>query len=113
MKKTFLKIFLILSLVLLSGCKKQTKYKTGVYEGTGIGYAGPIHVSVTISSKGDIEKIEVLRSNDASDIEEKVFPMIIKKMIDKNTYNVDAVSNATATSTGVKEAVENALKKAR
>ena len=80
----------------------------GVYEGTGMGYAGTITVSVEIKDK-KIVAIDVL-SVEADD--EAFFnraKAVIDRIIDAQSLDVDVVSGATYSSNGIIDAVKNAL----
>ena len=87
------------------------KYKDGTYTGSASGYGGKIKVKVTIKN-GKIKKIRVVSANGEGPQYLKKAKTLIKKMIRKQTTNVDAVSGATYSSTGLVNAVRNALKKA-
>ena len=79
----------------------------GVYKGTGTGYAGDITVSVQIKDK-QIVSIDILSSSD----DEAFFSRakaVIDKIIEGQTLDVDTVSGATFSSSGIISAVKNAL----
>ena len=86
-------------------------YKDGKYTGAAIGYNGRLTVSVTIED-GVISEVHLKGSIDdepyLTDATDGVFPA----MIDTNSTQVDAVSNATTTSHALIEAVEDALAQA-
>ena len=96
-------------------------YKDGNYTGVNTyvldvdGTERSLSVDVQISD-GKIKKISVIsiepiKNGDASFID-KAKEGTIPNIIEKNTTSVDAVSGATYTSNGIKEAVNDALKKA-
>lgn len=88
-------------------------YKDGVYEGTGYGYGPDLKVLVTIKS-GTIDDISIVNHNEVGEkFYGPAFDYIPKKIIDKQTYDVDVISGATYSSKGIIEAVEYALSKAR
>lgn len=84
------------------------KLEDGVFVGTGEGFAGPIEVEVTVEN-GEIEKIEVLSHSETEGVSDPAFDEIPKEMIESNSTAVEVVSGATYTSTGLREAVINAL----
>lgn len=91
----------------------SSDYKDGVYEGTGYGYRPDLKVLVTIKD-GLIEDISIVSHNEVGEkFYKPAFDYIPKKIIDKQTYDIDAVSGSTYSSNGVIEAVEDALSKAK
>lgn len=89
-----------------------SKFRDGVYTGTGTGFNGRITVSVTISG-GRITKISVI-NNEGDDklYLDKASKGVITRILSAQNTKVDAVSGATYSSNGIIEAVEKALKKA-
>ena len=83
-------------------------YKDGTYTK---GYGGNIKVQVTIAG-GEITDIEVLSAKDEDEAYYNTAIRIIDDMLDKQSPNVDTISSATYTSTGIKNAVIAALKQA-
>lgn len=86
-------------------------YKDGTYAGDAKGYGGNIKVQVVIAG-GEITNIEVLSAKDEDEAYYNTAIRIIDNMLDKQTPNVDTISSATYTSTGIKNAVIAALKQA-
>ena len=86
-------------------------YKDGTYTGDAKGYGGNIKVQVTIAG-GEITDIEVLSAKDEDEAYYNTAIRIIDDMLDKQSPNVDTISSATYTSTGIKNAVIAALKQA-
>lgn len=86
-------------------------YKDGTYMGDAKGYGGNIKVQVVIAG-GEITNIEVLSAKDEDEAYYNTAIRIIDNMLDKQTPNVDTISSATYTSTGIKNAVIAALKQA-
>ena len=80
----------------------------GVYTGTGQGLFGPMKVEVTMAG-GVIEEITVLEHSDTPEYAADAFTLI-NLIKEKQTLDVDAVSGATGSSTGLLEAIEAALK---
>ena len=81
-----------------------------MYQGSGTGYRGNITVAVTIKDK-QITSIEILSASD----DEPFFGRakgLIDQIIKKQSTKVDTISGATFSSTGIKEAVAQALEEA-
>lgn len=87
--------------------KAKGNYTDGIYQGTGTGFKGDVTVEVQVTDH-QIASIEVL-----SYVDDKAFferaKKLTKTMIEEQTWEVDAVSGATYSSRGIKEAVRNAL----
>lgn len=86
-------------------------YNDGTYTGDAKGYGGNIKVQVVIAG-GEITNIEVLSAKDEDEAYYNTAIRIIDNMLNKQTPNVDTISSATYTSTGIKNAVIAALKQA-
>lgn len=83
-------------------------YKDGTYTGSAQGFGGEIKVKVTVSG----QKISAIDITEASGEDEAYLSMakdIINTMVDQQTVDVDTVSGATYSSTGIKNAVMQAL----
>lgn len=83
-------------------------YKDGTYTGSAQGFGGDIKVKVTVSG----QKISAIDITEAIGEDEAYLSMakdIIGTMLDKQTADVDTVSGATYSSTGIKNAVIQAL----
>ena len=83
-------------------------YKDGSYIGSAQGFGGDIKVKVTVSG----QKISAIDITEASGEDEAYLSMakdIINTMLDKQTADVDTVSGATYSSTGIKNAVTQEL----
>lgn len=89
-----------------------TKYKDGVYEGSGTGFRnGTTTVSITL--KNDvITNISILSNGDTPRFFNYASSQVVSDIIDAQSANVDAVSGATYSSMGIMDAVDNALSKA-
>ncbi|WP_044901040.1 FMN-binding protein, partial [Clostridioides difficile] len=84
--------------------------KDGTYLGEAKGYGGNIKVKVIIES-GKIKNIEVLSHSETPKYYENG-SKVIGNIIRANSTDVDAVSGATLTSNGIKNAVRDAISKA-
>lgn len=88
----------------------ETGYIPGIYEGSGRGYRGFIHVQVQVSPAG-IEDIVI------TDHGESVFPglaameELLDLVLETGSTDLDAISGATLSSRGFLEAVEDAMAK--
>lgn len=82
----------------------------GTYEGSAEGFNGEITVSVTVEN-GTVTDIEVLSENDTPDFFERATD-IISDIRESQSLEVDAVSGATYSSRGIRDAVYNALQDA-
>ena len=83
-------------------------YQDGSYTGTGQGFGGEITVTVTISG-GYLTDITV---DDASGEDSAYFAMaqdILEDMLEAQSAQVDTISGATFSSTGLRDAVAQAL----
>ena len=82
------------------------------YIGEADGFGGPIKVKVTMD--GDkIAKIEVLSHKETAGIGTPAFDTIPERIIAAQSADVDVLTNATYSSKGLIEAVNDALAKAR
>ena len=91
---------------------KDGNYKDGTYTGSAEGFDGDITVKVTIKN-GKIASIEVTDHSGETDSYYKQASAVISTIVKKNSPNVDAISGATYSSTGIINAVKNAMNKAR
>lgn len=84
-----------------------SKVEDGTYEGHS--ELGPVIVDVKVTvKKGKITEIEIVNHQNGLGQSANV---IVDEMVDKNTYDVDAVSGATVSSEIIMNAVNNALQK--
>ena len=90
--------------------KNNKKLKDGIYEGTSEGFNGPIKVRVTIS-KGSITRVEILSHKEDGSYFAKA-KGVISKILGKPGKSVDTVSEATFSSRGIINAVNDAVSKA-
>ena len=85
-------------------------YADGVYLGEGEGYEGPMTVRVTVFG-GKVTSIELVNSMDDEPYFGRAWATVPGRIIAAQTTSVDAVSGATYSSEGIRDAVNNALKK--
>jgi len=83
-------------------------WKDGIYPGSAGGHNGPLQVAVVVRN-GRIDRIEVVRHKERS---QKALDTVVRRMIAKQSVEVDAVSGATYSSEAVMRATKNALDQA-
>lgn len=86
-------------------------YKDGTYEGSGTGFGGEITVSVTVA-EGKVTDIEVLNADGEDPAYYNQALAVLDKIISAQSAEVDTVSGATFSSTGLIDAAADALGKA-
>lgn len=86
-------------------------YKNGTYEGSGIGYGGTITVQVTLQDD-TITDVSVTSAPGEDSAYLTQGENVISSIISEQSTDVDTVSGATFSSTGILEAVNDALTKA-
>lgn len=84
-----------------------SKVKDGVYTGEAEGYKSTITAEVTVAG-GRITKVAVTHK-DTPEIADDAVDIVAQRIIDKQHYQVDAMSGATFTSEGVMQAVKAAI----
>ena len=89
----------------------DSKYKDGTYQGQAQGFGGPIRVEVDVE-EGKITNIQILSADGEDNAYLDSAMSIIDSMIQKQGYDVDTVSGATFSSTGIKNAAKEAIGKA-
>ncbi|BDR61180.1 FAD-dependent oxidoreductase [Lactobacillus xylocopicola] len=75
------------------------------------GIGDEIVVRVTADKQKNIKNVEVLKQAESDDYGQKAIAEIPRRMVKENTVDVDAVSGASNTSRGLKDAVRDALNK--
>ncbi len=116
-----LAIVLALSLTLFAGCSKPAVYKDGTFvavsDATDKGY---MLAEVTVK-KDKIEAVKLVGLDSLGLEKTEKYPYetyhqavvdLAKEMVDKNTWDVAAVTKASSTSTQSKQAAERAMEKA-
>ena len=89
----------------------ENEYKNGTYTGEADGFGGTIQVEVKIE-KNKIAEIDVVSAEKEDGAYLSMAKDIIPKIIDEQSAEVDTISGATFSSTGIKNASEQALEKA-
>ena len=91
--------------------QSPNSYTDGTYEGEGTGFGGPIDVNVTIEN-GQMKDVEIISAENEDGTYLETAKGVISKILDAQTPEVDVMSGATFSSTGIKDAVADALQKA-
>jgi uncharacterized protein with FMN-binding domain len=89
----------------------QNGYQDGTYTGTATGFGGDITVEVVIEN-GTISAIRVISANGETKSYWNKAIAVIDRAVAANSPNVDTVSGATYSSTGILNAVKRALAQA-
>ncbi|MDO4345671.1 MAG: FMN-binding protein [Eubacteriales bacterium] len=124
MKKTISILTILSCILLLAGCgasdTKQDKtyeiaeagtWTDGTYTETVKGKKGDFEVTVTIEN-GDIVSVTVGDNQETPDKGGAAIAQLPEEIVAAQSYDVDAVSGATVTSDGIKDAVARCLEKA-
>lgn len=103
------KAILIFTALAFAGCSQNT-YTAGTYVGTGEGHGGSIVVEVTVTEK--IISTILITENPESGFSLAPMNAVVESVLKSNSADVDTISGATESSTGIRNAIQNALKKA-
>lgn len=90
----------------------KPKYAAGTYHGSAQGFGGMIEVTVTVD-EFQIKSIEVVSAPGEDGAYFSTASAIIDDVLEAQTSNVDTISGATFSSTGIKNAITYALKEAK
>ena len=93
---------------------KKEEYPTGPEQYIGKstkGMGDEIVVRVTADKQKNLKNIEVLKQAESDDYGQKAINVLPAKMVNANTVDVDAISGASNTTRGLKDAVRDALSK--
>ena len=93
------------------GDGQGTQWSDGVWEGTGKGFGGDVGVQVTIEN-GAITAVTSPEHEGESFWDTYELDTLLEAIVTANSAEVDAISGATKSSNGVKEAVQLALNRA-
>ena len=95
----------------LSAENGNEDYEDGSYEGSGVGFGGEIRVEVLIED-GEITEINILEANAEDDAYLTTAESILDDILKAQSADVDTISGATFSSTGIRDAVSDALEQA-
>lgn len=84
-------------------------YKDGEYSGVAEGFGGTIKVDVKVENH-KIVSVDIISAKQEDDAYLSLATEIIDEIVEKQTAEVDTIGGATYSSTGIKNAVEDALK---
>ena len=93
---------------------KKEEYPTGPEQYIGKstkGMGDEIVVRITADKQKNLKNIEVLKQAESDDYGQKAINELPAKMVNANTIDVDAISGASNTTRGLKDAVRDALSK--
>lgn len=88
--------------------EEEGLYTDGTYEGSAEGFGGEIDVEVTVED-GKITDITVVSAEQEDKAYLQTAEDIIPAIVDAQSADVDTISGATFSSTGIRDAVEQAL----
>ncbi|WP_019680053.1 FMN-binding protein [Ruminococcus flavefaciens] len=92
--------------------EQSCRFKNGTFEGTGEGYSGKVHVSITIEND-TITSFSANADDDDPDFFDDAKSKVIPQIKDSlSADGIDACSGATYSSNGIIEAARNALEQA-
>ncbi len=104
----------------VADCLRQARGETaaegaalvdGTYQGEGFGFNLTVRVPVTVEVKdGKLASVEVGENGETNGFIDTVIDKFIPRVIDWQSLAVDAITGATASSNGVRQGIENALK---
>jgi uncharacterized protein with FMN-binding domain len=86
----------------------ETAYADGVYEGTAAGFGGDITTAVTVED-GRITNVEIVSAPDEDAAYLETAKQVLSDIVEAQSAQVDAISGATFSSTGIIEGAQNAL----
>ena len=119
-KKKLTAVFICVLAVVLTACGTKEKnynisdsgsWKDGTYTESAKGKKGDFDVTVIIL-EGKISDIQIGDNKETPDLGGKAIDELPDEMIKGQTYEVGAVSGATVTSNGIKDAVARCLEQA-
>lgn len=90
---------------------KNGSYKDGTYTGEAQGFGGPVDVEVIVEN-GMISEINITSAQKEDGAYLSMAEDIIPTILEAQSAEVDTISGATFSSTGIKEAVAQALEEA-
>ena len=89
----------------------DSNYKDGTYQGEAEGFGGTVAVEVKVE-KEKITAVEIVSAQKEDGAYLSMAKDIIPKIIEAQSTDVDTISGATFSSTGIKNASQEALEKA-
>lgn len=83
-------------------------FKDGIFEGTAQGFNAPVRIQVTIE-EGKLSEIQILDHAETVGLGDRAFDVMITRIIDAQSVEVDLVSGATISSEALIDAIYDAL----
>lgn len=77
------------------------------------GIGNEVVVRVTLDDNHAIKNVEILQQSESADVGSLAVKELPKRMVEQNTYEVDAVAGASSSSRAIKDAVRDALSKVK
>lgn len=105
MKSKKLALLLCAATALMMGCASKGD---GTYEGTAQGFHGPVTVEVTIKD-GAIADVVVTSHSESEGVADYSISETPKRIVEAQSWNVDALTGATYSSNAVKQAARAAI----
>lgn len=102
---------LALGAALLMATMIHAQAADGTYEGESTGFHGPVKVSVTLED-GSISDVSVTEQGETIGVSDYSLEIMPQRIVEHQTWNVDAASGATFSANAVKYAVKAALEAA-
>lgn len=99
------------ALQMQDGATGESAYADGTWKGEAQGFGGLIQVEVTVDG-GSITDISIVSADKEDGVYLSMAEDIIPTIIDAQSADVDTISGATFSSTGIKNAVSQALEEA-
>lgn len=90
---------------------ESSDYQDGTYTGTAQGFGGEISIQLVIAN-GRIENIEIISASQEDTAYLEMAQDIIPSILEAQSDEVDTISGATFSSSGIKNAVHQALEQA-
>ena len=109
--KSYFSIITLIFLMLLTGCSKKTEIQLsdGKFTGSGAGRNGPIVVEIIVN-EGKVCDAVILEQQETEDIGVPIEKDIIEEFLNHDgDTDIDAISGATLTSTGLISALQSAI----
>ena len=104
---------LLLISFLITGCGSDSGiYNAGSYTATVEGYAGDVTVKVEFDN-ASIVSVIVTEQNETMGIGERAVEELPAKIVESQTWEVDAIASATITGDAIQTAVKDCMEQAR
>lgn len=90
----------------------ESEYADGVYQASAQGYGGDITVELTVE-KGMMTRLNLISASGEDGAYLQMASSIVKDILKQQSVEVDTVSGATYSSTGIRDAAAKALEQAK